>query len=172
MTSGTWDRHRGHAQSYDVVGLGFNYRIDEIRAALLARRLAGLERDIESRRRLVGRYREALVEVPGIGLPYTDADVARSSCYIMPITVDRAVGRDPLRQAMKDRFGVQTSVLYPSIGGFTEYRDAQREPLPRSDLAARTQLTLPLFPQMSDEQQQIVLDALRQGLEEVGGEGD
>ena len=35
MTSGTWDRHRGHAAGYDVVGLGFNYRLDEPRAALL-----------------------------------------------------------------------------------------------------------------------------------------
>ena len=34
MTAMTWDRHRGHAWSYDVVALGYNYRIDEIRAAL------------------------------------------------------------------------------------------------------------------------------------------
>ena len=37
MTSGTWDRHRGHSAGYDVVGLGFNYRMDEPRAALLRR---------------------------------------------------------------------------------------------------------------------------------------
>ena len=41
MTSGTWDRHRGHATDYDVVGLGFNYRLDEPRAALLRLGLAG-----------------------------------------------------------------------------------------------------------------------------------
>ena len=41
MTSGTWDRHRGHAAGYDVTSLGFNYRMDEPRAALLSARLAG-----------------------------------------------------------------------------------------------------------------------------------
>ena len=45
---------------YDVVGLGYNYRMDEPRAALLTARLAGLEDDIAARRRLVHRYRELL----------------------------------------------------------------------------------------------------------------
>ena len=40
MTTLTWDRHRGHATGYDVVDLGFNYRIDEIRAALGVSQLA------------------------------------------------------------------------------------------------------------------------------------
>ena len=40
MTSGSWDRHRGHAESYDVVDIGFNYRLDEPRAALALARLA------------------------------------------------------------------------------------------------------------------------------------
>ena len=43
MTSGTWDRHRGHHDSYDIVGLGFNFRMDEPRAALV---LAHLERGL------------------------------------------------------------------------------------------------------------------------------
>ena len=57
MTSGTWDRHRGHSAGYDVVGLGFNYRLDEPRAALLLSRLARLREDVSARRRLVRRYR-------------------------------------------------------------------------------------------------------------------
>jgi dTDP-4-amino-4,6-dideoxygalactose transaminase len=43
MTSVTWDRHRGHADSYDVVDIGFNYRIDEMRAALGLSRLSRLK---------------------------------------------------------------------------------------------------------------------------------
>ena len=43
MTSGTWDRHRGRSATYDVIGIGFNYRMDEPRAALLSARLPGLE---------------------------------------------------------------------------------------------------------------------------------
>ncbi len=48
MTTGTWDRHRGHAMGYDVVEVGYNYRLDEPRAALLSARLPGLGADIES----------------------------------------------------------------------------------------------------------------------------
>src|ERR1044072_5001119 len=48
MPSGTWDRHRGHEDSYDVVDIGFNFRLDEPRAALGLSRLpqaaAGVER--------------------------------------------------------------------------------------------------------------------------------
>lgn len=42
MTSGTWDRHRGHSDSYDVVDIGFNFRLDEPRAALGSSQLAHL----------------------------------------------------------------------------------------------------------------------------------
>ena len=59
MTTLTWDRHRGHASSYDVVALGYNYRIDEPRAALALSRLTRLERENEQRRTVVARYREA-----------------------------------------------------------------------------------------------------------------
>src|SRR3972149_1627279 len=45
MTSLTWDRHRGHAHSYDVVALGYNYRIDEIRSALGRVQLKKLEKN-------------------------------------------------------------------------------------------------------------------------------
>jgi dTDP-4-amino-4,6-dideoxygalactose transaminase len=168
MTSGTWDRHRGHAQKYDVVGLGFNYRIDEMRAALLSRRLPRLEEDIENRRRLVHNYRAELAHLAGVDFPYSDAEVACSSCYIMPITVDDETIRDPLRQIMQDRFEIQTSILYPSVTGLSEYGGSSAEPLPRTARAAATQVTLPLFPHMSEEQQQSVLDALRAGLTEAG----
>ena len=53
MTSGTWDRHRGHEDSYDVVDIGFNFRLDEPRAALGLSRLARLEDDVARRRALV-----------------------------------------------------------------------------------------------------------------------
>ena len=50
MTSGTWDRHRGHSDSYDVVDIGFNFRLDEPRAALGSSQLAHLDEDLEARR--------------------------------------------------------------------------------------------------------------------------
>ena len=163
MTSGTWDRHRGHSTGYDVVGLGFNYRLDEPRAALLCERLKGLEHDIARRRSLVRRYRELLAHVPGVSLPYQDEAVETSSCYVMPIVVDEAALRDPVRAWMLEQRSIQTSVLYPALHEFTAY-EATSKTLPKSELAARAQLTLPLYPHLSHTQQDRVVSALADGL--------
>jgi dTDP-4-amino-4,6-dideoxygalactose transaminase len=167
MTSGTWDRHRGHAAAYDVVEVGFNYRLDEPRAALLSARLPGLEADMAARRRLVHRYRELLAGDEGLTIPYRDDEVDRSSCYVMPIMVDDPALRDPLREYMVDRRGVQTSVLYPAIHELSAYA-ASDSRLTRSEIAARTQLTLPLYPHLGEQDQDRVVAALRDGLRELG----
>ena len=165
MTSGTWDRHRGHSAGYDVVGTGYNYRLDEPRAALLLARLPGLADDIAARRRLVHRYREALAPVSGVTVPYEDAEVDRSSCYVMPVMVDEPELRDPLRARLLEEHRVQTSVLYPAISEFTAYHDPARAQLPRSELAARTEVTLPLYPHLTDEDQDRVVSSLEESLE-------
>ncbi len=70
MTTLTWDRHKGHASSYDVVELGYNYRIDEIRAALGMVQLRKLALNNEHRRRLTQVYRDALQELaPQVTVP-------------------------------------------------------------------------------------------------------
>ena len=158
MTTGTWDRHRGHAAGYDVVGLGFNYRLDEPRAALLHARLEGLEADIARRRQLVLRYRELLRDREGIRVPYGDGDVAHSSCYLMAVLVDGA-RRDATRARMLER-GVQTTVCYPAVHEFTAYLAAEPCPLPRAEAVARQQITLPLYPDLTEAEQDRVIDTL------------
>ena len=164
MTSGTWDRHRGHAPGYDVEDVGFNYRLDEPRAALLLARLGGLRADVEARRRFVRRYRALLSDVPRITVPYADEDVELSSCYVMPVLVDDAALRDPLRAWMLDRRRVQTAVLYPAIHTFAAYAGVRADGLRVSEDVAGRQLTLPLFPHMTADQQDRVVDALCDGI--------
>jgi dTDP-4-amino-4,6-dideoxygalactose transaminase len=164
MTSGTWDRHRGHALGYDVVDVGFNYRMDEPRAALLSARLPGLAADIARRRQLSARYRELLADLPGLELPYTDAQLATSSCYIMPVMLRWPELRDPVRRLLSERFRIQTTVLYPSIHEFSAYAGDATARLPRCELAARTQLTLPLYPHLGHERQDRVVSALREAI--------
>jgi dTDP-4-amino-4,6-dideoxygalactose transaminase len=162
LTSGTWDRHRGHAPGYDVVGLGYNYRLDEPRAALLLARLAGLDQDIAERRRLVLRYRDLLEGVDGVALPYAAGEVASSSCYVMPTMVDPGA-RDALRAFMMDERAVQTSVLYPALHEFSAYHEGAPD-LAESQLIARGQLTLPLYPHMTEADQDRVVAAVADGL--------
>ena len=166
MTTGTYDRHRGHQLSYDVVGLGYNYRLDEPRAALLISRLAGLEEDIGRRRALTHRYRRLLDGVDGVTIPYSDAEVDTSSCYVMPLLLDDLELQGPLRELMRERWNVQTSLLYPSISEFSAYRESAGS-LPRSERIARTQLTIPLYPHLSESDQDRVVTAVVEGLAQV-----
>jgi dTDP-4-amino-4,6-dideoxygalactose transaminase len=168
MTTGTWDRHTGHQLSYDVTGLGYNYRLDEPRAALLISRMRGLEDDLRRRRELVHRYRRLLAGVEGLTIPYSDAEVDASSCYVMPLVLDDPELQAPLRQLMRERWNVQTSLLYPSVSEFSAYRDAAGS-LPRSERIARTQVTIPLYPHLSEADQDRVVTAVTEGLTQLRG---
>jgi dTDP-4-amino-4,6-dideoxygalactose transaminase len=160
MTSGTWDRHSGRTDTYDVTDLGFNYRLDEPRSALLLSRLKRLESEISRRRELTLRYRALLAEIDGIIVPFEDEDVPSSSCYVMPIMIEQDARQAEISSRLRE-LGIQTSIFYPSIHTFTAYRE--RFPgvsLPITELASRTELTLPFYPEMSDADQDRVAAAL------------
>jgi dTDP-4-amino-4,6-dideoxygalactose transaminase len=166
MTRGSWDRHQGGPDDYDVPALGFNYRIDEPRAALLLSRLRRLEADVAHRRALTRRYRTLLQDVPGLIVPFSDDAVATSSCYVMPVMLEDPSGQGDLRVALREKHRIQTSLFYPAVHEFTAYR--ARYPgvsLPMTELAARSEITLPLFSHMSEADQDRVVAALAQELQ-------
>ena len=70
MTTMSWDRHRGHANTYDVLVPGFNYRMDDIRAALGIVHLERLAARNAARGRIVEEYRAELDGWNGIGMPF------------------------------------------------------------------------------------------------------
>jgi dTDP-4-amino-4,6-dideoxygalactose transaminase len=160
MTSGTWDRHNKRTDTYDVVGLGYNYRLDEPRAALLLSRLARLEQDIARRRELTRRYRSLLAHVPGLIVPFEDSELEGSSCYVMPVMLEQDGRQAEVAARMCER-GIQTSIFYPSIHRFTAYRERFPDlSLPITELASRTELTLPLYPHMTNDDLDRVVSAL------------
>ncbi len=165
MTSGTWDRHSGRTDTYDVVALGYNYRLDEPRAALLLSRLGRLDAEIERRRELTRRYRALLAEVEGIIVPFEDEQVPGSSCYVIPVMIEQDGRQAEISARLRER-GIQTSIFYPAIHRFSAYRE--RFPgvsLPVTELASRTELTLPFYPHMTHEDQDRVVTALAEVLE-------
>ncbi len=164
MTSGTWDRHRGRTDTYDVAGLGYNYRLDEPRAALLLSRFERLEADIARRRELTLRYRALLAGIEGIVVPFEDADVPGSSCYVMPIMIEQDDRQAQVSARLRER-GIQTSIFYPSIHRFSAYRERFPDvSLPITELASRTELTLPFYPHMTHADQDRVVTALAEAL--------
>ena len=161
MTTLTWDRHRGHASGYDVVLAGFNYRLDEVRAAIGRIQLARLVEENEARARIADRYRKALDGVGGLTMPFGTGDDRRvSSHHLAVVILPEGVDRDDVR-AVLDGKKIQTSVHYPPIHSFTQYRSlGQRRPLTQTDALAPRILTLPLYGGLSDEQVDDVVDAL------------
>jgi dTDP-4-amino-4,6-dideoxygalactose transaminase len=167
MTSGTWDRHMGRTDTYDVTTLGYNYRLDEPRSALLLSRLGRLEEDIARRRELVRAYREELDGLRGVTVPFREDQIDDSSCYVMPMMLEDPDRQRDFRRFLLTERGVQTSLFYPAIHEFTAYRERYGvQSLPRTELAARTEVTIPLYPHMSDADQRQVVQAIADGLRE------
>jgi dTDP-4-amino-4,6-dideoxygalactose transaminase len=142
----------------------YNLRLDEARAALLRSRMARMADDIARRRELTLRYRALLAGVDGVVCPYTDEEVGHSSCYVMPVVLADPERQSALRAQMRDRHGIQTSLLYPAVHEFTAYREKYAASLPAAELIARTEVTLPLFGFMTHEQQDRVVAALVEAL--------
>jgi dTDP-4-amino-4,6-dideoxygalactose transaminase len=163
MTSGTWDRHRGHEDSYDIVDIGFNYRLDEPRAALGLSRLSRVAAYIERRRGIVRTYREMLKNLDGITLMWDDDAVERASHFAFPILFDSGPARARAAGVIADR-GVQTT-RYPVLHELTEYASyAARGTLPHAEEAADRHLALPLSASLSDEQVGLVVNAVKSAL--------
>ncbi len=163
MTSSTWDRHRGHDPAYDVVDIGFNYRLDEPRAALGLSRLARLAESIEARRATVRAYRERLAEIPGIELPFTDEAVERSSHFAFPVLLADRQTRDRFRDELKAG-GIQTT-WYPALHTFTEYRRfAPPDGLSQATETAERHCALPLSSSMTESEVDIVVEVVRAAL--------
>lgn len=161
MTTLTWDRHRGHAGGYDVLVQGFNYRLDEIRAAMGLVQLGRLPEDNAARARIAGRYRSALEGTKGLTMPFGQEEKGTaSSHHLAVVLLPRGRDRDKVRTLLGER-RIQTSVHYPPIHTFTQYREAgERRPLPRTEGIASRLLTLPLYAHMDDAQADAVVDAL------------
>jgi dTDP-4-amino-4,6-dideoxygalactose transaminase len=161
MTTLTWDRHRGHAHSYDVVTHGFNYRLDEIRAALGLVQLRRLPEENAGRGRVSARYRDALHGTAGITMPFPDPGAQeRSSHHLAVVLLPDGTDRIAVRERLTGK-RIQTSVHYPPIHRFTAYGElGGRRELPRTEAVADRVLTLPLYAALTGEQVDTVVTEL------------
>lgn len=143
MTTLTYDRHKGHSNSYDVMMLGYNYRIDEIRSAFGLVQLSKLEENNKKRRELFKQYCEILSENENIVVPYKDSNIEVSTPHIMSVMIKSDYYE--IKQRLFDA-KIQTSKHYDLIPSFTLYKDD----LFKSKIKYIQQLlTLPLYPGMT-----------------------
>ena len=159
MTSLTYDRHKGHAYTYDVVSLGFNYRIDEIRSALGLSQLKKLLGNNKKREVISDRYKKVLKDL--VHIPFLQYS-GQPSYHIFPILLPDHINRNEFQTFMKDN-QVQTSVHYSPIHLFSYYKEryGHQDDLQETENAGLREVTLPLFPTMSDDQVEYVIECVK-----------
>jgi dTDP-4-amino-4,6-dideoxygalactose transaminase len=167
MTMGTLDRHRGHAYSYDVTMLGYNYRMDELRAAMGLTQLKKLPLRNARRWILSDYYRGKLRTIPEIVVPF--AEDHETSAHIMPILLPERVERELVMKSLREA-GIQTSIHYPPVHQFSYYRQhASGVTLPITEAFSAREITLPLYPDLSEKDIDRVVNALRLALDDQSG---
>jgi dTDP-4-amino-4,6-dideoxygalactose transaminase len=159
MTTLTYDRHQGHAFSYDVVELGYNDRIDEIRASLGLTQLAKLADNNAQRRAWTRAYWDALADLP-LNLPFKAADQGTSAYHIFPMLLPEGADRGAFMTGLRDA-GVQSSIHYRPIHTFSYYVERFGEQsLPITEALAAREVTLPLYPTMGEDALHTVVEAV------------
>jgi len=164
ITASTYHRFKGHAYGYDVTELGFNYRLDEIRAAIGIEQLRKLPIFRLQRKERVERYRHLIAEkLPQVRVPFAERNTD-SNYHIFPVLLpgDEELRNNTLRN-MAER-GIQCSMHYRPIHMFSSYQGVIAN-VPVTDRIASSILTLPLFPSLTDEQMDLVVESLHACLE-------
>lgn len=138
---------------------GWNARMTDLQAALGLVQLSALDQILERRRRLADRYTAALRELPHLEAPYDPPYATRTwQSYCVRLKAGAPIGRTELmRRLLADgiatRRGVMAIHLEPAYG-------APRFGLPQTEAAAEQTLMLPLYPDLSESDQDYILERL------------
>ncbi|MDX2037451.1 MAG: DegT/DnrJ/EryC1/StrS family aminotransferase [Isosphaeraceae bacterium] len=151
-------RNYGEESKYRNKMRGVNSRLDELQAAVLSAKLPHLDTWVERRRTLAARYDEALANLD-LELPASDAGLPDAT-HSYHLYVVRSTDREGLRRRLADR-GIDTAVHYPlPVHHQQAYHDLAGD-FPEAERAAREVLSLPLYPELEDAEQDRVIEALR-----------
>ena len=152
-------REYGWKERYVSMVEGLNSRLDELQAAVLRVKLPHLDAENESRRRIAAIYESLLTEI-GLVLPKTGSDVA----HVYHQYVIRTPRRDALKTHLKEK-GIGTLIHYPvPVHRQPAYAGRLRgeERLPNTERIAGQILSLPMFPELRQEQARTVAREIRE----------
>lgn len=147
-------RNKTNSWEYDIVDLGFNYRLPDINCALGVSQLAKSDRWLERRRAIAGRYQEALHGVPMLQLPEQRADcISAWHLYVVRLNLDTiTASRSQVFAALRaENIGV--NVHYIPIPWMTHYANLgyKRGQWPVAEREYERAISLPMYPGMTDQ---------------------
>jgi len=162
-------RNQGRADSggwLEHARLGFNYRIDDVRAALGLGQLEKLDEILAKRAAVAARYTELLGGIEGLGLPCADDDEHERSWFVYVVALPPSADREAVIETLDAR-GIQTARYLPCIHlqSYMQERYGFRAGLcpVAEDVSSRT-LALPFHALLHEEDQEHVAEALRTAL--------
>lgn len=160
MTTMSYERAKGHATSYDIENLGYNFRMDDIRASIGVVQFHKLHADLEKRIEVRKWYIKGLQYISKIVIPFIDNKEFVSN-YIFPIVLkgSNAEYRDEIRNKLHEK-GIQTSVHYPPVHRFSIYKNEYSE-LPITDYIVDNEITLPMYAALKKEDVEYIVEKLR-----------
>lgn len=152
---------------YEIVAPGFKYNLTDIASAMGIEQLRKLPSFLARRQNLASRYYEALADLPLV-LPANApaGDVHAWHLYVIRLLDGTRHGRDAVIAALSER-GIGTSVHYVPLHRQPYWRDRyglRPEMFPRAEAAYQSMISIPLYTKMSDEEQERVIDALKEVL--------
>lgn len=156
-------RHSGRSagKAYEYDREGSTLRIDEIQAALLSVKLKHLADWTEQRRKVASLYREGLKDVPQITLPPMEKEGWSQSYYVFTL---RAKDRDALSAHLKQN-NIGNAVYYP-VPLYKQpcysHLKINSADFPHTELAAKEVLSIPMFPELLEEDVKIVCDVIKE----------
>ncbi len=151
-------RHYGQSNRYEASMRGVNSRLDEIQAAILSVKLRHLERWTRRRRKIAAAYQDAFSALP-LQWPEDSPEVSS----VFHLFVVRLAARDNFMSHMRDA-GVSTQIHYPIPLPFQpalKYLKYRPGDFPVSETLAKEIISLPLFPEMTDEEVETVIESVK-----------
>jgi dTDP-4-amino-4,6-dideoxygalactose transaminase len=160
-------RQHGSKISYYHLLPGFNSRLDTIQAAILRVKLKYLDSWNELRRNKASVYTRLLSRIDGVEPPFVDEQNTPSVNYYTVRLKNLDINRDELRKYLESK-GIQTMVYYPlslhlqEVYGYLGYKSGD---FPQSEQSQEQVLSLPMYPEISEEQIEEVVSNLEKFLE-------
>ena len=141
-----------------VIGYGFNSRLDNLHAAILNLKLGHLDEYIARRREIARMYEEALSDIPGLRLPPPPSENSEYFDVYQNYVV-RTSRRDALAEHLKDS-GIETLISWPLPMHHQDALKLSHFSLPETEAISREVLSLPLYPELTDEEVGVVSGAV------------
>ncbi|PDV98062.1 DegT/DnrJ/EryC1/StrS family aminotransferase [Candidatus Chloroploca asiatica] len=142
--------------------IGYNYRMTDVQAAIGREQLKRLPTIVAARRRLGARYQQLLAAIPGLTLPH-EPSWARTNWQSFWVRLPDHLDQREVMQGMLDR-GVATRRGIMCAHREKPYQRDDGYDLPESERAQDRNIILPMYPQMTDEEQEYVVAMLTEVL--------